>query len=39
MATTIVCDMMAEILFLFLAGPTYDARSDIAGDDFDLVIY
>jgi len=39
MATTIVFDKMAEILFLFLVGPTHGAASDIAGEDFDLVIY
>jgi len=39
MATTIVCDKMAEILFLFLVGPTQDAGFDFAADAYDLVTY
>jgi hypothetical protein len=39
MATTIVCDKMAEILFLFVVGPTHTAGFILAGEDFDLVMY
>ena len=33
MATTIVCDMGAEILFLFALEPTRNAGCGIAGED------
>ena len=39
MATTIVCDKKAEILFLFLVRPTRDVGFDPAADAFDLVIH
>lgn len=43
MATTIVCDMMAEILFLFVPGPARNAGWGIAGEDINagagLVMY
>jgi hypothetical protein len=38
MATTIVCDTMAEILFLFPVGRIRNALYEIAAENFDLGI-